>query len=347
MPLANKGSKVASYPPLILMYHAVIRTPLKLFDCCFLDAAAFEAQLDYLKARFDVVPLARIPALLSDGARRPTVAITFDDGFMNNYEVAFPILRRADVPATIFLCTDLINTNGILWFCRLNQALAETCLTSFEWHGIRYDLTTMDARAATSARLQPELKRGTPGQLMEDIAAISLSLGEKSARSLEAESPYRMLTQAAIREMERSQLVEFGAHTRSHAILKRLSATERKDEIEGSINAVEKLTGRPCRLFAYPNGRRRDYDQECVDQLAAAGITIAVTTIEGVNDAQTSPLELKRIGVGGDLSFENFKALVQEYCFPSAAAGRLVSPWARWRRLCGAGRESQRKSRMG
>src|SRR6185503_21289778 len=103
---------------------------------------------------------------------------------------------------------------------------------------------------------------------------------------------------------------EFGAHTRRHVILKWLSTTERRAEIEGSISAVEKLIDRPCRLFAYPNGQRGDYDQECIDFLTAAGIRAAVTAIAGTNDAGTPRLELRRIGVGGDVGLESFKALV-------------------------------------
>ena len=296
---------------LILMYHAVVKKPLKVFDWCFIQENEFEAQVSYLKSRFDIVPLADIPTLLHEDVRRPTAAVTFDDGFLNNYDVAFPILRRLRIPATIFLCTDLIDTDEILWFCRLNRALGDTPLTSFEWNGERYDLGTADARAAASKRLQAQLKRGTPYDLSDHVKAIITSLGGGLSKRLETNSPYRMLTCAAIHQMEQSQLVEFGAHTKSHAILKRLSPHDRKDQIEGSITAVEKLTGRPCRLFAYPNGQRDDYDEGCVDLLAAVGVKAAVTAIAGLNDARTPPLELKRIGVGGDVGFEDFKAILE------------------------------------
>ena len=172
------------YPILILMYHAVISQPLRVFDWCFIHEAAFEAQLNYVAERFEIVPLARVPLLLSEGVHRPTMAITFDDGFSNNYEIAFPLLRQANVPATIFICTDLIDTDNTLWFCRLNRALAETHRNSLEWDGIFFHLDGANARALASARLQAQLKRGTPVELLDNIEVIIRSLGEDPQQPL-------------------------------------------------------------------------------------------------------------------------------------------------------------------
>src|SRR5436190_14785112 len=99
-----KSKRSASFPVIILTYHAVVRTPLEVFDWCFITESKFEAQLDYLMRTFDIVPLAAVPRLLRTGPTRTTAVITFDDGFLNNFEVALPILRRASVPAAVFIC---------------------------------------------------------------------------------------------------------------------------------------------------------------------------------------------------------------------------------------------------
>src|SRR5262245_37741732 len=88
----------------VLMYHAVIEHPLEVDDWCFLQRQAFVDQLAYLIKYFDIVTLTEACARMYDGSvSRPTVALTFDDGFQNNYDVVFPILKAAGVPATIFL----------------------------------------------------------------------------------------------------------------------------------------------------------------------------------------------------------------------------------------------------
>ena len=103
--------------------------------------------------------------------------------------------------------------------------------------------------------------------------------------------------------MASSGFIEFGAHTHSHAILSLLSDTERHEEIDRSIDTIRKWTGRPCELFAYPNGRAEDYDPAIIRMLESKGILIAVTAIAGPNERTTSALELKRYGID-DASME-------------------------------------------
>jgi peptidoglycan/xylan/chitin deacetylase (PgdA/CDA1 family) len=300
------------------MYHAVVPAPLAVFDTCFLDASAFADQIEHLARHHDVVPLSRTPQLLQQRVGRPSVAVTFDDGFLNNFEVAFPVLERAGVPATIFLCTDLIDTDDTIWFCRVNQALAESHLSTLEWRGKQYELRDAQARATTSAEIQARLKQGSQRELIDGLQEVVGLLGGDPEQELGTRSPYRMLTSSAVRELARSPLIEFGAHTRDHSILGRLVGTQRRDQIDGSIQRVAELTGRPCRLFAYPNGGREDYDQECVELLRRAGVELAVTAIPGLSDSRTPLLELRRDGVWGDIRADDFRSLVDG---PGLSAG--------------------------
>ena len=103
-----------------------------------------------------------------------------------------------------------------------------------------------------------------------------------------------MLSEQAISEMALSGLVDFGAHGYSHAILSFLTPGEQEEEILRSLHAVRTLTGQPCRLFAYPNGRRQDYDEETIRILDSHGVQAAVTTMSGFNDERTSLMELGR-----------------------------------------------------
>jgi peptidoglycan/xylan/chitin deacetylase (PgdA/CDA1 family) len=319
--MKSKNSK--RFPVIILMYHAVVRTPLEVFDWCFITESKFEAQLDCLMRTFNIVPLAAVPRLLRSGPARPTAAITFDDGFLNNFEVALPILRRASVPAAVFICPDFVDSEEILWYCRLNRALAETPLAEVEWNGALLDLSSPQARALASSRLQAELKGRSPSELLENVEEILKNL-RVPERKPETDSPYRMLTSTAIRSMQETGLIAFGAHTMSHAILRQLPSTERRTQIEASIAAVEKLSRRRCNLFAYPNGQASDYDEECIRIVAAAGIDAAVTAIPGFNNAQTPVLELRRFGVGGDLSTDDFQSTLEDARRPLSVSDSTV-----------------------
>jgi peptidoglycan/xylan/chitin deacetylase (PgdA/CDA1 family) len=298
----------------IIMYHGIIRSPLLVDDWCFVDENSFRAQIAYLKKHFEIIALSEaVERMRNGGIKRPTAVITFDDGYQNNFDVAFPILGREGIPATIFLTTGLINTNDTVWYCRLNVALSQTRRHFIEWNGFRFGLSTSDQKAKASAAIQESLKNLEQSQLMTTIRNIILELDENPDRSIEMGSPFRMLEKNAIAEMLASGLIEFGAHTHRHAILTRLSDGERYSEIRQSINTVYKLTGRPCKYFAYPNGRVEDYNIETIRDLETCGIQIGVTTISGPNDIMTPVMELRRYGIGAHLSMAAFQLMVHHF----------------------------------
>ncbi|MGH7774567.1 MAG: polysaccharide deacetylase family protein, partial [Candidatus Binatia bacterium] len=282
----------------ILMYHAVVRSPLSLYDACFLNESSFRRQMSYLKKRFEVIALSEAVRRLRNGKiDRPTAVITFDDGFQNNYDVAFPILREFGLPATVFLVTGLVNTTDTLWHCRLNRGLAQTRKPSLEWNGCRFDLSRTDRRVRAAQAIAVKLKQVAHPRLLAELRGLILKLGDDPDCPIAMGSPYRMLSRGAIREMAASGLIEFGPHTHSHSILSRLSPEERRKEIEKSVTAIRELTGRPCELFAYPNGSAEDYDKETIATLEAYGVRASVTAIPGPNNSMTPPMELRRYGV--------------------------------------------------
>jgi peptidoglycan/xylan/chitin deacetylase (PgdA/CDA1 family) len=293
------------------MYHAVVRRPLPVPHWCFLDAAAFRRQVRYLARRFDVVPLSEAVARLRSGSDFPaTAVITLDDGFHSTFEVVYPILREERLPATLFLATGFIGTSDTVWFSRLHDALERTGVRALRWNAERFDLDRPEARARASALLRARLKRLPQPELLVAVREIVHAVGDDPDRAIEPSSPYRMLDRAAITEMSASGLIELGAHTHSHAILGRLPAAEQRAEIQSSVEAVVELTGRPCELFSYPNGRFEDFDDRTIRMLEASGIRAAVTAERGANDASTPLLRLRRLPIGPRAGRVRFRRLV-------------------------------------
>jgi peptidoglycan/xylan/chitin deacetylase (PgdA/CDA1 family) len=102
--------------------------------------------------------------------------------------------------------------------------------------------------------------------------------------------------------------VDFGAHSHSHAILSLLDPEAHTEEITGSVRRLSDICGRSCSLFAYPNGRREDYDLHSIASLLELGIEAAFTTLHGSNDETTHRMELRRVGVGSETSLDEFKS---------------------------------------
>jgi peptidoglycan/xylan/chitin deacetylase (PgdA/CDA1 family) len=295
----------------VLMYHAVVRRPLPVYDWCFLSEEVFAGHLRYLRDRCDVLPLEEaIRRLRAGQLHRPTVAITLDDGFQNNYDVAYPLLREHGMPATVFLTTGLIDTDRTVWFCRLLQGIVDTRRDAIEWEGERFPLGTPCERSIASARLQARLKRLPQPRLLEKLDEIEDRLGSPRNPSIPADSPFRILGRAALADLAADGSIAFGAHTDSHAILSLLDETEQRREIRSSLDAVAAATGRPCRFFSYPNGRIGDYNGRTLGVLRACGISDAFTSIDGPNLPATPPLELFRYGVSADIDPSDFAMTV-------------------------------------
>ncbi|MEN6627782.1 MAG: polysaccharide deacetylase family protein [Candidatus Sumerlaeia bacterium] len=291
----------------VLMYHGIVRDPLAVGDWCFVGEADFGKQIKYLARHFEVVALADLPERLQRPApQRPLAAITFDDGYESNYALAWPVLRKYGLPATIFLNTALVGGDDTVWFCRLNDALARSVRREIGWQGRPVSIATAGEKAAAGDFLQESLKKLAPEKMAAECDRIIRELGAMPGRPVEPGSPYRMLAPAQVAEMARGGLIEFGAHTRTHAILAPLPDERLREEIEGSIDDVEAITGRPCRTFAYPNGRDGDFDRRAIDLLRQRGISAAVTTIGGPNMRATPPLELRRYGIGAGMPWSDF-----------------------------------------
>lgn len=298
----------------IVMYHAVVPRPLPVEDWCFLDLGSFRQQAEYLGRHFEILFLSEAALRLRRGAiRRPTAVLTFDDGFQNNRDVVLPILQDRGLPATVFLTTGLLGTDETVWYCRLNRALGATTKRRFDWDGETFDLSVPGAKAQAARAIQARLKALAHPQLLAELRGILHELGEAPERTIEADSPYRMLGREAAAEMAGSGLVEFGAHTHGHAILARLSPEERDLEIGRSLAAVQDLTGCPCRLFSYPNGRAEDYDAATIEALRERGVAAAVTTVAGPNDERTPALELNRYGIGAGVTMTQFQLMVHHW----------------------------------
>ena len=318
------GKKKFSDRLIVLMYHGITDHPLEVPDFCFLSAAVFDAQMAYLKENFNILPLYdALIKLKGNKIDKPTIAVTFDDGFQNNYECAYPILKKYGIPATIFLSTQLIDTDHTLWYCLLNQAISKTKRKIINWNGEEYNLQTLHNKIMASNTLQQSLKEFPHQQLLSELNQIIKYLFNGSDPETNTNTEFKILNSSTIRKMQKTRLIEFGSHTHSHAILSKLSKPEQEKEIQESIAITEKITQERCRLFSYPNGRPEDYKEETIKLLKRNNIEAAVTTIAGDNTYSTNPYELRRYGVGSSMSLDRFKILV--HCdFSKFKSNRLI-----------------------
>jgi hypothetical protein len=118
---------------------------------------------------------------------------------------------------------------------------------------------------------------------------------------------FNLLSWEQVDLMNESGLIDWGAHTRTHEILSNLDDKTLNDEIKGSCARISKYA--PKLLFAYPNGRRQDFDERAKAVLKQLNVLCSLTTIDGLNSCVQDVYELKRVGIGDDTTKDYFKLL--------------------------------------
>lgn len=275
-------------------YHGLIDTRLPVPSECFMPVERFEKQMEYLARHFTVLHLEEAFASGRPRARRPVACVTFDDGFESLHHLALPILERLSIPSTVYLVTDLVDTDDAIWYTRLHQAICETSATEISLGALRFRLTSPHERAVASSGLQQAIKALPRFRFAEVFEGLLDRLGVHGRRTAAPWAPMRILRTGEIRRMSRDGLVRFGSHTASHQILTRTEPDDVRREIERSVAAVAALVERPSRTFAYPNGGLDDFDATTIAAIRQAGIEYAVTTIEGPNPRDVDPYRIRR-----------------------------------------------------
>jgi peptidoglycan/xylan/chitin deacetylase (PgdA/CDA1 family) len=243
----------------------------------------FEAHLRYLKERCHVVSLRDYSNSLRQ--RTPlkpgSVVLTFDDGFENNYTVAFPLLKKYGMPATIYATADFVAQGKPLWVDRL--ACAYAAVPTF----------TDELRISSYLSVKSALKK-LPGA--ERLAQLEKVIGELTNGAEPKLDPlFAPLKKEQLREMIASGLVEIGSHSLSHPLLTTLSVKDQRREIEESKSLLSELCGVEIQSFAYPNG---DYDSETRDLVEAAGYANAVGVGLRLSGPEENIFALSRVALG-------------------------------------------------
>lgn len=272
----------------VLLYHGVApQQDIGIYNYRkkFIEPEAFEHQLEYFNKHYAVLPLDEAVERLQAGTLPPyALAITFDDGYENNYRYAYPLLKRLKLPATIFVTTDFVFEKKPLWVDRLEYA-------SGAGDGPRAQKEAADANIRDMLKRLPEHKKL---QRLSAIEAQSRVLADfKDERAV-----YAPLEETQMREMEASGLM-IGAHTRTHPILSHLSPDDARSEILGSKLELQRRGFKVSSIFAYPNGQRGDWTAETESATKAAEFTGALTTLEGLNSRTTPLMQLRRMTMDG------------------------------------------------
>lgn len=287
--------------PAILMYHRIAKAEYDPWRLA-VSPDAFAGQVGWLKRNRTLLPLAEFAERHAQGRLpKAAVALTFDDGYACNAEVAAPILRSLDAPATIFLTTAMLSAPAGFWWDRLEQIVGCAPAGLFAAHvgeaRLSFVLEPGEGVVAGSAREEAYRALWTALQRWPEDPRDSLlqELARRVGAPPQARPSHRVMTEAQARALTLQPQITLGAHTMRHPALSGLPPEARRAEIEGSRRACAELTGAPPTVFAYPYG---DYDAATVEAVRSAGFQAAVTTDQALVAPGCDSLRLPRVQVG-------------------------------------------------
>jgi len=228
-------------------------------------AENFEKQIQFLKRHFSIVS----PHDFYQGNAKKglNVFITFDDGYKDNFDIAYPVLHENNAKADFFIVTSVIGSNEWLLHDK-----------------IRYLILKGEIEAEYAEKCLREMNSGKP--LPKSILDLVNDYQFPTNKRL-------MMNWDELREMQDNGF-KIQPHTHNHSILSFLDADEQKMEIKNSIDTIQMNLGASTNCFAYPNGL---YNDSTIGLMKSSKIDYAFTTIPGVNNEQTDHLQLKRIGM--------------------------------------------------
>ncbi len=253
---------------LIIFFHGVATKDAFQINGRHMPVEQFERLLLYFKHNFDVVTLGEICATSFKAAnsRRKTIALTFDDGFLNNLDVALPLLERNNLPATFFVSTMSLESNEYIHPSDfLDMVKIKTKEDRLEIRGevfIKSKNQLLNIRNGQS--VYHFIESLSFGVLKASLAMLEASHERSSLLENVNEELYKLITEETIEKLAANRLATVGSHGRLHVNLNMLSPEEAKEEMVYSKACLEKFGHKPVKSLAFPYG----YFNETTIQLA-------------------------------------------------------------------------------
>jgi peptidoglycan/xylan/chitin deacetylase (PgdA/CDA1 family) len=292
----------------------------------------FEEHLQVLRHLTYPVKIRDIVPPLTRGLKGRVVALTFDDGYSDNFYCAKPLLEKYDVQATVFLATGFLGSTGEFWWDELDRLLLQPGALPSALHlefaegprawelgeSANYEAAEFERHRRWTADEPPPTARHevyrAVWQRMQRMPAAEQEavLGQIRAWAkvaLECRVGNQPMTWDEMATMGKCELIELGAHTVTHPVLSSLPAERQREEIWESKRRVESVAGCPVRSFAFPYG---DSNADTISILQECGLTNACSTAPAPVQEGVDRLRLPRFHVS-DWNGEEFERRVSSW----------------------------------
>ena len=292
----------------VLYYHRVFGLKEDINLLC-VTPIKFEQQMRYLKKNYEILRF-------EEEWDRDGVVITFDDGYLDNFQYALPVLEELEIPATIFVSTGTLENNRELWWDELERLILDDennldfISIQDEKYGCKWNTDTYELKLNCYYAIHYIMKNfadvNTRNEWFEQLRKQRKTDGH-------ARNTHRALTRQSCMELAESKYITIGAHTVSHSSLARMNVEEQRFEIVSSKEYLESLLNQKIETFSYPFGAKcADFDEETIQICKAAGIKKAASTIPGIWTRKCSDYAIPR-NVVRNWGVSEFQSMMDSY----------------------------------
>jgi len=285
------------------------------FDHDFISATPkdFAWQMKYVKRHFNPITFVDVVAHLDGRKKLPPrpLIVTFDDGFDDNYHIAYPILKQAGVPATMFVCTGYIGQEKTFWFDRVVYLVKNTRVHQFDL-GLPGGPTILEATARSryqQARQLVLFLRSIDNQeRLKYVELLEIQLGEALEDTSIESKP---MTWEMVVEMANDG-IEIGSHSVSHPNLTQLTPDALRQELVDSSQQIADCTGQTPLAIAYPAGDKQNFNDQVRAISESSGYSIAASYVSGVNPVDAMErYSLSRLHIESYTGKNEFAAMLE------------------------------------
>lgn len=301
----------------ILMYHRITHADIDPWGMC-VTPDNFSEQLEVINALGTPMPLEDfVEAQQSGKLPQGAIVLTFDDGYVDNFTHAFPLLQKYSVPASIFITSCNIDSDREFWWDELESVLLrpselpdvlelELMGESYRWElgdasfydhdQFRRDRNVVAWLSEAGSRMKFYHQVWTalwPINALERKHTI-MKLRQWAEFTSSPDAIRRTMTSDEIRNLAESEIVTIGSHTSDHSPLPSHSREVQRNEIQLCQQKLQQILSRPLKSFAYPHG---EFTNDTVEILKESGVEIALTVQQMQVRSDTDPMRMPRYGV--------------------------------------------------
>ena len=276
----------------ILMLHRVVNDRSKITpnrDIEITPTFLEETILKYKQADYCFVSLDDAYDIISGKkkSKKKFICITFDDGYLDNFEIAYPILKKHNCPFVIYITNDFVEHKAFLWWYVLEDILLrhDKILLS---NGTVYNTQSLTEKNNAFDEIHKVLRPLPPALLKKTFDELFRGYDFSTERKVKELS----MNEKQMKVLSGDELCTIGSHTISHPALDNLCKDEQEQEMKQSKKKLEQITGKPVLHFAYPYGC---YNRDSTEVAKECGFHTAVMAWGGNVRKGDDMFQLKRV----------------------------------------------------